>query len=104
MKILGAQILLKLLDWGVYIFTFVIFGTIGGVIYVEIYHGSSTWIVITVSAGIFFTMAILGVILPAFGDTAFWDTTYRHLYRQQSLAPLTPKPKHTQSIFSTLSL
>jgi len=76
-QLLGAKILLKLLDYGVFIFVFVLIATFSTVIYVELYYGSSMWIVVMVSLGIFFTMVFLGWLLPAFGDASYWDVQYQ---------------------------
>merc|ERR1711998_436444 len=59
-QLIGAKILLKLLDYGVFIFVFVLVSTFATVIYVELYYGSSMYIIIMVSLGIFFTMVFLG--------------------------------------------
>jgi SAM-dependent methyltransferase len=75
-QLIAAKILLKLLDYGVFIFVFVLISTFATVIYVELYYGSSMWIVILVSMGIFFTMVFLGWLLPAFGDASYWDAEY----------------------------
>jgi len=68
--------LLKLLDYGVFIFLFTILTTIAIVVYVELYHGSSFLIICFVSVAIFVTVVTLGWLLPAFGDANYWDAQY----------------------------
>jgi len=75
-KIVGAKILLKLLDYGVYIFTFTLVSSMAAIVYVEVHYGNSIWMIMALSFSIFFVMVFLGWLLPAFGDTTYWDSQY----------------------------